>query len=57
MPQWVISAAKELAMDSAHVPCIAAIIWKHWHQHNIELRRAGHLSNNKQTGATPRRLE
>jgi hypothetical protein len=24
---------------------------------NTELRRAGHLSNDKQTGATPRRLD
>lgn len=27
------------------------------HHPNTELRRAGHLSNDKQTGETPRRLE
>lgn len=26
---WVLEAARELAMDSAHIPCIAQIIQKH----------------------------
>jgi len=28
-PAWITDAAKELAMDSAHVPLIAAIISRH----------------------------
>lgn len=26
---WVLEAARELAMDSAHIPCIAQIIQRH----------------------------
>ena len=34
---WVLEAARELAMDSAHIPCIAQIIQRHVPPHNSVL--------------------
>lgn len=36
---WVLEAARELAMDSAHIPCIAQIIQRHVPPHNAAHER------------------
>ena len=37
---WILEAARELAMDSSHIPCIAQIIAKHAPQkHNKKKAR------------------
>lgn len=32
--EWILEAARELAMDSAHIPSIAKVIRRHFKQHN-----------------------
>jgi len=43
---WIVNAARELAMDSTHVPLIARIIERNAPTSNTKLRRGGPDNNN-----------